>query len=149
MPTTRLTLLQTVIGMLEGILIASGYETNLGATLDVGEIPELGPDDPDDRLVLTINPDRVTYQGEDKFVRLPLTIAVLRKADLADPLATIETGLGDVKKAMEVADRTLGGLVARQFEVGSTRAIPRAPGSVTVGAAIDYEFPYREAWGRP
>ena len=147
--TKRHTIIATVVGMLEGITTANDFETNLGLTVFDGEVPELGPDDPDTAIVLTVNTDRPTWQGAALFIRLPMTISAIAKATLDDPRSAIETALGDIKTAMEIEDRTLGGLVPRQFERGNTRPTPREPGSTTVGVSIDYEFPYQELWGTP
>ena len=65
------------------------------------------------------------------------------------PWILIEAMLGDVKRAMELSDRTLGGLVQRQIERGATRILPRESGARTVGVMVPYVVPFTERWGAP
>ena len=134
---------------LEAILIAGGFVTDAGENVHLGEAPSLGPDDPDIAVVIIVNEDSVTYQGEQVMVNLPLTLQAIAKADLEEPYLAAEQVLGDIKKAVELADRTLGGLVKRQIQRGPTRTLPREPGSTTVGVGITYIVPYTELWGTP
>lgn len=145
----RRDILEAVLARLGTILTSNGFATDAGGTLFLGAVPELGPDDPSVAVAIIVGDDAVTFQGENMFIALPLHIAAVAKADLDEPWIAVEDVLSDIKKAIELTDRTLGGLVQRQLLRGTTRTVPRDPGSLTVGVAVEYRAPYREAWGNP
>jgi hypothetical protein len=76
-------------------------------------------------------------------------VAALAKADLDDPYLAVEAVLGDIKRAIELEDRSLGGLVDQRFERGRTRPFEREEGSTAVGVIVPYIVPYYESWGAP
>lgn len=115
----------------------------------LNETPTLGPDDPAIALAVLIGDDTPRFQGERILLTLPVEIQILAKADLDEPWLAVERTLGEVKKGIELADRTLGGAVLRQIERGVTRTLPRELGSTTVGAGLTYLAPYPESWGKP
>lgn len=145
----RLAIIQAMVARLEEISVANGYRTNVGADVRIGEAPHFGPDDPDEAIALVIGEDRVMYQGANLFIELPMEVHALARADIDDPWAAVEAAIADVKEAVELDDRTLGGLVPRMIERGSTRPYAREEGSLAVGAVIPYIAPYKEAWGKP
>lgn len=147
--STREQILEVVLARLRAIAQVDGFSTNAGAAVYLGEAPALGPDDRDVAIVIGIGDDAVRYQGEQLYLDLPLEIGALAKADLSAPYLAAEAVLADIKRAMELTDRTLGGLVKRQMERSPTRTLPREPGSTAVGVAITYVCPYTEVWGNP
>jgi len=150
--SNRQELIVEIIERLGEITIANGFQTDAGLHVFTHETPEFGPDDPEQAIAVVIGDDDPRYQGEQVFVKLPVEIQALAKVDSdpdAQPYLTSEAILADIKKAMELADRTLGGLVQHQMERGSTRTLAKQPGSLTVGVAVTYVFPYPEVWGNP
>lgn len=149
MSTKRQDILEALRARLQAITRIGGYATDAGALVFLGEQPDLGPDDPDVALAIGVGDDEPGHQGEHVFIRLPLEIQAIAKASLDEPWLTIEAVIGDIKKAVEQSDRTLGGYVKRQIERGVTRTLAREPGSTTVGVGITYVAPYVEVWGAP
>jgi len=118
-------------------------------TLFLGETPPLGPDDPDTAIAIVVQDTEPQYQGVNVFESLPIEIQAIAKADLDQPWLAAEDILGRCIAAIELEDRTLGGLVTRKIDVGPTRTLPREEGSTTVGIAITYVAPYARQWGVP
>ena len=149
MATKRRLILEGFKARLEAIQRADGFTTDAGATVFLNEAPALGPDDPDVAIVILVGVDIQTYQGEHIMLQLPLRIQAIAKADLDEPWLAVEDVLGDIKTAVELEDRTLGGLVKRQIERRETETLERESGSAYVGAGITYLVPYTERWGHP
>jgi hypothetical protein len=147
--SNRSEILEIVKTRLQAIRLGSGYATDAGATVFMGEAPSLGPDDPTTAIAIVIGDDEPRYQGEQILIRLPLTIAALAQANLDDPWGSIEAILGDIKQAMEVKDRRMGRALKSPLTRGSTRTLAREPGSTTVGIGITYLIDYAECWGTP
>jgi hypothetical protein len=147
--SVRQRIIEAFLTRVLAIATADGFDTDAGRTVFLGEAPQLGESDPSEAIALVVGDDQVKYQGVNLLIALPISIQALAKADLEQPWLAAEAVLGDIKRAVELADRTLGGLVQRQFERGTTRALPRVPGSTTVGIVIEYQAPYVEAWGNP
>lgn len=139
-------------GQLEEITIENGFRTDAGLALYVGMIPELGGDekgDPDLALALIIGEDVITWSGLKAFITVPIETHILAKGTRLESWLRVEAALADVKKASELEDEFLGGLLTSRLKRGSTKTRPRESGSLMVGAQIDYEARYAEAWGAP
>ena len=150
MPASRRRLIvEALKARVEAIRVANGFETDAGVTVFLGETPPLGPDDPETAIAIVVGDEDPQYQGANLFIRLPVAIQALARADLEQPWLAVEDLIGDIKRAVELEDRTLGGLVKRQIERGSVVALEREPGSTTVGAAVTFVCPYVEGWGTP
>lgn len=149
MASRRQLILEAIRTRLEAIQIDDGFQTNAGSQLFMGEAPTLGEDDPDVAIAIVVGDDNPSYQGEQTMLAMPVMVQAIAKADLDDPYVAAEAVLADIKKAVELADRTLDGLVRRQIQRGATRTLPREPGSTTVGIGITYVAPYTELWGTP
>lgn len=147
-PTKRRLILEALRDRLAVIQVANGFHTDAGLAIYAGEGVELGDGDPDTALSLVVGPDSPSYQGEHIATALTVEILGLARADLADPFVA-EDLVGDIKRAIELPDRTLGGLVKKQIERGPTRNLPREAGSTTVGAGVEYRAPLTEQWGAP
>ena len=126
-----------------------------GYAVYLGEAPAFGEDDPDEVIVVMVEPDEVEHQGEGFLVTVPLSIQAVVKAgvsawDLSRAYRSAETVIAAIKRAMEVEDRTLGGVVAwNGLERGSTAPLEREPGSEFVGVSVQYRAPIEEGWGAP
>jgi hypothetical protein len=149
MPSRRQLILEVLRDRVAVITKAAGFDTDAGRTVFVGEAPELGDDDPDEAIALIVGDESPTYQGENLYTEFPINIAALVKADIDQPYLAAEAVLGDIKRAVELEDRSLGGLVKLRLQRGPTRTMRREPGSATVGIAIEYRAPHVEAWGNP
>lgn len=151
MPSTRQSIIEAFKARAQTINGAGDFVTSAGALVLLGEAPNLGPDDPDDAIILVVDDDVVTAQPGGKFtIALPIIVGIVTKASLAEPWVRIEAGIADIKRAIEIADRTLGvGQVRPRIERGTTKVLERSAGSAIVGAGITYTVPYEEAWGLP
>lgn len=153
--TVRQAILEKAVELLEDIAKdktspgGEPYETDAGEHVYLNQEIDLGPDDEEVAIAIIVEDDERTYQGEKIFVGLPFEVQCLARADLTDPWACVEAVVGDVKRALEIADRTWGGLVIRMLERGTTRTLPRKQGTQAVGAGIMYRAAYSEGWGRP
>jgi hypothetical protein len=66
------------------------------------------------------------------------------------PALLVEDVLADIQRALELEDRTLGGLInAQEFEVGPTRVFGRDSASDVVAASQTYSFYVQRAFGAP
>lgn len=147
--STRETAIDEMRTRLRNILVANGYNTDVGQVVMLGEQPEFGPDDPDAVVALIVGDDVPGYQGEHVVVMLPVEAQAIVKADVDDPWTTVEAVIADIKKAVET-DRDLGGsLVRRGLERGTTRPFDRESGSTFVGAGVEYRLQFKELWGAP
>ena len=149
MASARLGIIAAFKTRLEAIRADDGFNTDAGLAVVAGEVPTLGPDDPDVAIAVLVGDDEPKAQGNALFIRLPIELAAVAKATLDAPWVAVEAVLEDIKRAMELQDRTLGGLAVSNIERGSTRTLPRESGSTTVGAAMTYFCSYKEAWGNP
>ena len=149
MTSRRQDILAELLDRLEGILETSGYQTNIGQLVFLGERPTLGPDDPAASIDVVVGADQPGYQGENVAETLPVTIHAIVKAGVLGAWATVEAILADIKKAVEV-DHDLGGLlIARGLKRGTAEPRDREPGDQIVGASIQYTLEYSERWGAP
>lgn len=147
--STRQQIIEAVKARLEAIDGEAPYETAVGERVYVNEYPAMGPDDPLTAIVVTIGDDIPKGTAEHVILELPMEMHAIASDRIDDCWLAVEPVLADIKRAMEQADRTLGGLVRRFMQRGITRTLPRDEGSTTVGAGITYVFPYLEAWGQP
>lgn len=145
----RQAIVEAVLARLQAIRSEDGFATDAGQAVFLGETPQLGPDDPNEAIAIVIGEDTIGYQGENLLVILPLEVQALAKAELDQAYLAVERVLGDIKTAIELTDRTLGGLVRRQIERDVTVTLKREPGMAVVGVSVTYRCPYIEAWGNP
>jgi len=145
----RRLILEALKARVEEITVEHGFETDAGLTVFLGETPALGPDDSTTAIAIVIGEEDPRYQGAKFLIRLPLAIQAIARADLDQPWLAVEDVIGDIKRAVELEDRTLGGLVKSDLERGSVQALEREPGSTTVGAEVVYFAIYSEGWGIP
>lgn len=147
----RQRIVEVFLSNLGGISVEEGFRTDAGLNLYCGAVPELGTEkgDPELALALIIGEDVITWAGLKAFITLPIGIHILAKGTRAESWLTVEAALADVKKANELEDEFLGGLLTSRLKRGSTNTRPRESGSLMVGAQIDYEARYAESWGAP
>lgn len=152
-PTRRRLILEALVARVEAIKEANGFETDAGESVHLGETPALGDDDPDQAISMVPGADEPKWSqhGKGFQIGLPIAFHAVAKASLEPKQAfwLIESLIGDIKRAVELEDRTLGGLLAWPMERGSVEGLPREPGSLTVGAAVNYTVIFKEGWGNP
>lgn len=116
----------------------------------LGEVTELGPDDPPAAISIVAGEDSVTRQGNKFLLTLPIELQAIVRVDIEEPHAQGESLLAGIKRAFELADRTLNGLVTSDsIQRLSTRVLPRESGMTTVGVGVTYTVDYEETWGAP
>jgi hypothetical protein len=147
----RKRILAALVARLEAIHKADGFNTDAGDRVFRGYVPQLGPDDATPYLSL-IAPDDTPGSQMVKVVQtLSIDIYVVGRVDLRgeDPDADVEDGIADVKKAIELEDRELGGLLCDRLTRGVTRSFERESGTPLIGAIVAYQAKYTDVWGDP
>lgn len=148
-PSRRQTLLELIRTRLQGIHVNDGFFTDAGATVFLGEKPELGENDADVAIAVLVGDESGRRQGKAIFVELPIEIQALAKADLDEPWVASEQLLSDIQRAIEVEDELMHANDKRAIEIGPTRTLPREAGSSTVGLGVTYIVKFGRAWGQP
>jgi hypothetical protein len=152
--TTRGQVLQAYAKCAAGITKIAGYQTDAGRAIFIGQAPALSVDDPD--CAIAIIPGDAQPIGQRTLGKVsadwPVSIAALARMssweDASRAWMLVEAVIGDIVRAIEIDDRTLGGLVPNDIRRGPIRPLEREDGSMTVGAAVIYETPQLTAWGR-
>jgi hypothetical protein len=133
-----------------------GFQTNAGHRVYLGVDAELSADEDlhsaehdTAAIQISVGDDEPDHQMEHVQVKMPVVISAVSLATYREPWTAIEATLGDIKRAVELEDRTLGGLVPEEIERGVTSTRPREAGSEVVGLEITYDVLYTEAWGQP
>jgi len=153
-PSTRQAILTEVLRRVAEIAVVNGYQTDAGMTVFAGDLPALGPDDPDAAIALMVRNDQAVETGgygeqEDGITVtvLPIELQAVVKADSTQPWVSVEAVLADIRQAVETSDRSLGGLLTLPLKRGGMRAFHREPGSTVVGAGVPYLATFAESWG--
>lgn len=151
MATIRQTIAADAISRLGEIQAGVGdFETDAGANVFIGERPELGKDDPDEVLAIVFGDDEITKDTPKTYLTLPIEIQAVVKVSPTNAWLRVESMLGDIKRAMETDSvrgrRELGSYPMRR---GTTRTLPREPGSATIGVGVTYFIDYAEPWSQP
>ena len=146
---TRRSLILSELGTrAAAILVANGYDTDAGLRVFLGVAPELGDADPDYAIAIVPGDEIPTEDGRISNT-FPVAVQAIGKAAAADAWIALELLLGDLKKAIELPDRTLGSVCKGVIKRGPTRTLERAPGATTIGLEIFYSCPYVDEWGDP
>lgn len=146
----RQRILEACRSRLETISTPEWYAPHGGVLVVLGEMPELGPDDPPAIVAVVAGDDAPRRQGEKFLITLPIELQAVVSVEVDDPYDKAEALLAAIKRAFELPDRTLGGLVpSNTIERGQTRVLPREVGQTTLGLGVTYEVDYQETWGAP
>ena len=142
MATRRQDIITELIDRVSAITKTNGFSTNAGRNVYVGEIVKLGENEPDSAIAIVIGNETVIGQRVKVIYDLDIEIQALVKAQLDQPWALAEVMIGDIKKAVELEDRMLGGAVNGNGQSGLERSgvevINREPGSNQVGVSVFY-----------
>lgn len=146
----RRRVLEAIVTRLQAITANNvDFETDAGQLVYVGEPQALGESDPSQAIAIVIGDDEPQSQtAGSMLITTPFEICALAQVAPEDPWTPVEAVLADIKRAMEVADQSFGGLVANAKR-GSTRVMAREPGATTSGLAITYRLTWKEGWGLP
>lgn len=147
--TKRQRILEAMQARLQEITVDNGFATDAGLHVALMETMVLGPDDPAEAIGMVVGEDIVRFHGARFLIELPVSVQAVARADITAPWSKVEAVIGDIKRAMELEDRSLGGLLREPLTRGSVRAIAREPGSLFVGAEVPYEPKFIEEWGDP
>lgn len=150
MSARRQEILEALLARLHDIAPANGYATEAGLRISYGRT-QLSPDDTLPAATLVPGDPTLQGQGEGDRYRLsmPVTASGLVTVDPADPLASIEPLLADLKKALlRKNDVTLGGLAIRVRYVGEHVA-DREEGGTTAAVQVSIAVEYMEGYGDP
>jgi hypothetical protein len=148
MITRRVLILERLATLAATITRANGYDSDAGLKVFIGGAPELGPADPDYAIALVPGDELAEEQGRISNT-FPVAVQAIGKSDAADAWINLELLLGDLKKAIELEDRTLGSILKGVMKRGPTRSLERPPGATTIGLEIFYSCPYVDEWGNP
>lgn len=125
------------------------FETDAGRSLFRGDVPQLGPDDPDQVIAIMPRQDEPRAIGRVAFqVVLPIDVHAVVKVDLDDPWTVAEQVVADIKRAIETEDQGFDGLLQDLVREGVS-VHPRDPGSTVVAITVPYLCTFLEQWGRP
>jgi hypothetical protein len=148
----RKRILREVIARVSAITTENGFATDAGRTVLIGVLPKLGEGDPD--AVIAVVPQDQATEFTQMHVAGDWPIDIVAVANASgnrdDPWLLVEDVLADVQRAMELDDRTLGGLMnAREFTVGPARTFGRESASEIVAVSQTYGFYVQRAFGSP
>ena len=153
MATRRQQIITEIVARLQAITKANGFETDAGEHVFVGEIVRFGENDPDSAINVVVGEEISVSQRVKVIYDFTLDLQALFKADLDDTWERIELTIGDIKRAVELDDRTLDGAVNGNGQSGLERVgattIPREPGSPVIGASVTYNARCNDTWGSP
>lgn len=142
----RVRILQACVDRLGLITTANGYETDAGLLVTIGELIELGADDPDVAISVVPGDDTKTFDAKKSSLELPIELQAVTKVGPSDALLKVEYVLADIKRAFETEDRRLADYPILR---GATRRLEREAGSNVGGVGVTYTVQYSEAWGNP
>lgn len=143
-------ILEAVNARLARIKAGPTFQTDAGRQVFINETPPFGPDDEPAAIAVVIGEDQITkIVGGKVFLILPIEVQAIASSDRTGAWRFTEPVLADIKRAMELDDRTLGGLIDQWLTRNSTRTLERDEGSTTVGVAVRYDLSYSETWGHP
>jgi len=131
------------------------FQTNAGHRVFLGVDAELSTEDdldhPEDSaaIQISVGDDEPDHHMERVQRTMPVVISSVALATYRKPWAAIEATLADIQRAMELEDRTLGGLVPSDIDEGLIRTRERESGSEVVGSEITYTVIYSHQWGQP
>lgn len=129
-----------------------------GGIVMLGEVTDLGPDDPPFAITVVPGDDTTKRQGLKFLITMVIDLQAVVRIDIDEPSVKAEHLLADIKRAFELDEnalhptdpRRLVDLITRDsLQRGSTRVLPRDEGMTSVGLSLAYAVDYQETWGNP
>lgn len=150
-PSVREQVADAVIARVREIQRINGFNTDAGLAVVLGQRVAPSESDPDTVLQVMVGSDtNATWQSGKVFYRIPFEFQVISRAGRAESWREAERLLQDVKRAIELPDTKLGGLLDHPgLERIPARTLEREPGAEDVGIEITYLAPVQESWGNP
>lgn len=150
MASTRYQLAQALLARLAQITVDNGFNSDAGRRVFFGVVPMLGSGDPAEAIALFFDDERAERSQTMRVLSdLQIGIAVVAKISDAEPGLRVEELVEDVKRAIELEDRTLGGLLTTYLERAGTNVFERDMGGEQIGLVVTYRAPVAESWGAP
>lgn len=150
MASTRERILEACKARLDHVVPPAWFADYGDLVVLLGEVTDLGPDDPPTAIAIVPGEDAIRRQGLKFLITLPIEMQAVVRVDLDDPHTKAEELLASIKRAFELEDLTLGGLITRDsIQRLPTRVLPREPGMTSVGVGVTYSVDYQETWGVP
>lgn len=140
---------------LERITRANDFATDAGQTVFLGEAPGLGHHDPEVAIAVVVGDSTEAHRGMSDVIESVVVVSLQAFARSApahkvDPFLAAEDVVADIKRAVELEDRSLEGwCLSTGMSRGAVRPARRMEGSEYVGAAVDYVLTFEERWGHP
>ena len=144
----------------EAITIENGFHTDAGLKVTHG-YRRPGAGETDARIAMLSNgplPPVPSEEQDDVIVRRQWSIGFIAmepvSAEVDDALDVAEELLADLKRALFLDDRTLGGLLRANeevgnIEIGAEQTADREPGGTWVEAAVEVLVTFTERRGQP
>ena len=159
MASKRYAALADIKARLAYITTGNEFNTDAGLHVTMGEVYELGPDDPQLGITVNVGDAAEEFTGSLTNVELPVEITAYIPASTVDPLLLLERIIEDIKWAIEIDDEPgIGRFAGDAVDHGTlptgvnragTRSYPRQPGASIVGASVTYMLSFQEPWGQP
>lgn len=156
MSSRRQLTLAALAALLEGIAVSSGFNTDAGAMVHLGQEVELGENDPGPAILIIAGIEKFGPSQTKLYSEWPISIrAVAGVVDdnFDDAWAVAELVVADIEKAIEIQDRTLGDLInwngAHGLILDSIQTVERDAGSSVVGIDVVYIAKLQRTWGDP
>lgn len=160
--TARKTILEAFKARLEAIRVTSGYNTDAGEHVFIGETVVFGEGDPAYAIAIVPAEQNRDFRGTLKsFSQFLVEIQIVLQTDarqpwlvidsvvIEDPWLVIEAALQDIKRAVEVLENGKKTIAQYRIEAGQVRTVSREPGRTEVGAGVTYAVMLEETWGAP
>ncbi len=132
----------------------AGYATDAGQAVYLGAIPALGSND--DRAAVALLPSFENLKVVGAYVQYTVVLQIQAlvfvesESQLSDSFEIALAMLSDIQRAMELDERTLGGLIdGLGLEFGLPSLVERETGSQFVGLQMEYRGKVKHAWGNP
>ena len=148
----RRQIIEAIVARLAAIDGSGEFETKAGEQIFMNELPPFGPDDPDYAIAVQYGDDLPTVQQGKVLHVLTVVLLALARVDLQydeDPMIVAERVLADIQRAIELADRDLGGLVDRELLAGPIQTAEMEAGATSCGVQVAYVVHYQRSWGSP
>lgn len=156
MSSRRQLTLAALATLLEEITVANGFNTDAGEMVHLGQDVELGENDPGPAILVISGIEKFDPAATKLYSAWPISIRAVAGVvdnDFDEAWTIAELVVADIEKAVETADRTLGGLInwngAHGLILDSIQTVERDAGSSVVAVDVVYIARLQRTWGDP